>query len=269
MEFQSTSATIKVDGIRQIFATKNSYVHALEDVSFEARDGEFLSIVGPSGCGKSTLVRIISGLLRPTSGEAQVSGKKVTGPQRGVGIVFQSPVLMDWRRVLDNILLPVEVLGLDPTLYRKKAVDLLKLVGLEDFHQAYPDELSGGMAQRAAICRSLIHDPVVLLMDEPFGALDAMTREQMNTELLQIWQKEHKTILFITHSITEALFLSDRVLVMTERPGRIMKTLEVPLPRPRTLEMLADPDLVKLALQVRQWLGADPDRILKAGSGIE
>jgi NitT/TauT family transport system ATP-binding protein len=250
-----TGLAIEVERVRQIYTVGAGYVHALEGVSFEMCDGEFVSVVGPSGCGKSTLLRIILGLLRPTSGEVRIQGRKVTGLQRGVGIVFQSPVLMAWRRVLDNVLLPVEILGLDYKIHQQKAMELLDLVGLQGFEQSYPDELSGGMQQRAAICRALIHDPDVLLMDEPFGALDAITREQMNFELLRIWKEKGKTILFITHSIHEALFLSDRVVVMTARPGGVSAFVEVPLPRPRTLEMLAEPGVVCLASKIREWMG--------------
>jgi NitT/TauT family transport system ATP-binding protein len=249
------STAIEADHVRQIFRTDSGYLHALEEVSFDTRPGEFVSVVGASGCGKSTLVRVLSGLLRPTSGEARIQGKQVAGPQRDVGIVFQSPVLMSWRRIIDNVLLPVEILGLERSEYRRKALDLLELVGLKGFESNYPDQLSGGMQQRVAICRALIHDPAVLLMDEPFGALDAITREQMNFELLRIWQEKRKTILFITHSIGEALFLSDRVIVMTARPGRIAEIVEVALPRPRTLEMLAQPEIVKLASHIRTRMG--------------
>lgn len=249
--------------MRHIFRTDRGYLHALEEVSVEAREREFVTVVGPSGCGKSTLVRIVAGLLRPISGVARIRGRPVTGPQPGVGIVFQHPALMEWRRVLDNVLLPTEVLGLRGP-YTEKALELLDLVGLKGFAGSYPEELSGGMQQRVAICRALIHDPVVLLMDEPFGALDALTREQMNFELLRIWQERGKTVLFITHSISEALFLSDRIFVMTSRPGRITRIVTVPLPRPRTLEMLGERDVVQLSTEIRQSLGG---AMLREGEG--
>jgi len=238
------------DKIEHIYASDNAYVHALKDVSFEAANGEFVSIVGPSGCGKSTLIRILSGLMRPVAGCLSVQGNAVNGPHSSVGIVFQVPALMAWRTVIENVLLPIDVLRLRGD-YRSRAMELLQLVGLGDFADAYPDELSGGMQQRVAMCRALGYDPPVLLMDEPFGALDALTREQMNIELLRVWRARAKTILFVTHSIPEALFLSDRILVMSRRPGRIVGDYRVELARPRPIDILTDPEMARLASEIR------------------
>jgi NitT/TauT family transport system ATP-binding protein len=210
--------------------------HALERIDLAVRDGEFLAIVGPSGCGKSTLLRIVAGLLLATSGEIRVDGRVVSGPQTNLGIVFQSPVLLDWRSALDNVLVQVELRGLDPRAFRERAIRLLQQVGLGDFIDRLPHELSGGMRQRVAIARALIHDAPLLLMDEPFGALDALTREQMRLDLEALWLATRKTVVFITHSIDEAVLLADRVVVMSPRPGRIEQVIEPALPRPRGLE---------------------------------
>src|SRR5207244_4536508 len=194
-------------------------------------------------CGKSTLLRVLAGLLPPTRGEARLRGTPIAGPRRDIGVVFQAPVLFPWRTVLDNVLLPVDVQGLPRDRHRRAALDLLALVGLEGFEQRYPWELSGGMQQRVSIIRALIHDPAMLLMDEPFGALDAMTRELMNLALQRIWLERKKTVLFITHSIPEAVFLADRVLVMTTRPGRLLDDVRVKLPRPRPVDVMDPPVL--------------------------
>ena len=238
--------------VRHVYVTDAAYVHALEGVTLDARPGEFVAVVGPSGCGKSTLVRILCGVLAPTEGDVRVDGRRVRGPQPGVGIVFQVPALMAWRRVIDNVLLPVEVLGLGRHRHRDKALALLELVGLRDFIDAYPDELSGGMQQRVAICRALVHRPDILLMDEPFGALDALTREQMNFDLLHLREEMRTCVLFITHSIPEAVFLSDRVLVMSPRPGRIVETIDVDLPRPRTLAVVESPEFGVYTRRIRE-----------------
>jgi len=214
-------------------------IEAIADISLEISEGEFITIVGPSGCGKSTLLKILGGLLRKSRGEVLVRGEPVDGPRRDIGMVFQNSVLLPWRTVFKNVMLPVEVLGLEPRQYITRARELLEMVGLSEFHDKYPRELSGGMQQRVSIARALIHDPSVLLMDEPFGALDAMTREHMNLELQRIWTESRKTILFITHSIPEAVFLGDRVVVLSERPAQVVEILEVKLPRPRDLDMLA------------------------------
>jgi len=216
---------------------------ALEKVSFGVDPGEFLAIVGPSGCGKSTLLRIIAGLRTATEGAVRLEAAKVVSPIRA-GIVFQTPSLLPWRSTVDNVLLAADLAGLPTRRYRDRAMELLELVGLEKFAHQFPSALSGGMQQRVALCRALIHDPNLLLMDEPFGALDAMTRDEMNFELLRIWSAtgETKTILFVTHSIGEAVFLADRVLVMSPRPGRVEEILTSVLARPRTLEMRGSAD---------------------------
>ena len=232
---------IELAGVSKTYSATDGLVHALEGVSLDVSAGEFLSVLGPSGCGKSTLLLMIAGLLAPSAGEIRVAGRPVTRPQTDVGIVFQNPVLLDWRTVLRNVLLQVEARALDLAEHRVKARDLLLAVGLEGFEDKYPFELSGGMRQRTAICRALIHDPPLLLMDEPFGALDALTREQMRLDIERLWLERRKTVVFITHSIPEAVLLSDRVVVMSPRPGRIDGILDIDLPRPRRLEVQESP----------------------------
>jgi NitT/TauT family transport system ATP-binding protein len=231
-------------------------VVALEDIDFEVADGEFVAIVGPSGCGKSTLLKILTGLLTASGGKAVLRGSPITGPRRDIGVVFQSPVLFPWRSVLDNVLLPADVQRLGREQHTQIALDLLSLVGLGGFEHRYPWELSGGMQQRVSIVRALIHDPAMLLMDEPFGALDAMTREQMNIELQRIWLERRKTVVFITHSIPEAVFLADRVLVMTPRPGRIAETITVNIPRPRSLDVMNTPEVGSSVQRIRAHFNA-------------
>ncbi|HVY15123.1 MAG TPA: ABC transporter ATP-binding protein [Rhodopila sp.] len=231
-------------------------VVALSEIEFSIREGELVVVVGPSGCGKSTLLRILAGLLPQSEGEASLHGTPITGPRRDIGVVFQSPVLFPWRTVLGNALLPVDVQRLGRDKLRATAMDLLRLVGLDGFEHRYPWQLSGGMQQRVALVRALIHDPALLLMDEPFGALDAMTREQMNQELQRIWMERRKTVLFITHSIGEAVFLADRVLVMTPRPGRIADELVIDLPRPRGLEVMNTPEFGAYVKRIRTGLNA-------------
>ena len=226
-------------------------VDALEDVSFDVAEGEFLSVVGPSGCGKSTLLRILAGLLEPTDGEVRLRGTPITGPRRDVGVVFQEANLLPWRTVFENTMLPAEIQGLDRARSAQRARELIHLVGLAGFEDKYPMELSGGMQQRNSITRALVHDPAILLMDEPFGALDAMTREQMNLELLRIWSEQRKTVFFITHSIPEAVFLGDRVVVMTPRPGRIAEVLDVDLPRPRSLDAMGAARFGEMVTHIR------------------
>ncbi|HEY7678312.1 MAG TPA: ABC transporter ATP-binding protein [Candidatus Methylomirabilis sp.] len=232
-------------------AATGDVVRALHDITFDVSEGEFVTVVGPSGCGKTTLLMILGGLLSKTKGEVQLSGTPVNGPRRDIGIVFQSSVLLPWRTVLQNTLLTAEILALDPRSARARAMALLDLVGLHGFEDKYPKELSGGMQQRAAITRALLHDPAILLMDEPFGALDAMTREQMNLELQRIWRESGKTILLITHSIPEAVFLGDRVLVMTPRPGKLAETIQVGIPRPRSLDVMATPRFGEITHEIR------------------
>jgi NitT/TauT family transport system ATP-binding protein len=219
-------------------------------------EGELVTLVGRSGCGKSTLLRIVAGLVAPSSGRVTVAGREVRGPSRDVALAFQRPALLPWRNVLENVLLPVEVLGLDRRAYRKRAEELLGLVGLAGFEERRPHELSGGMQQRAALCRSLVYDPSVLLMDEPFAALDALTREELSLELQRIFAEHGKTIVFVTHSISEAVLLADRVVVMTPRPGRIAEIVPVAAPRPRSLGMSGQAALAEPAARVHDLLFA-------------
>jgi NitT/TauT family transport system ATP-binding protein len=242
---------ITIHGLSKQYSSRGGAVTALDRISFSVAEGEFVAVVGPSGCGKSTLLKILAGLLPTSSGDAHLRGTPIAGPRRDIGVVFQSPVLFPWRSVLDNVLLPVDVQGLGRNRYQKVAMDLLGLVGLSGFEHRYPWELSGGMQQRVAITRALVHDPAMLLMDEPFGALDAMTREFMNLELQRIWLEKRKTVLFITHSIPEAVFLGDRVLVMTPRPGRILDDVAVDLRRPRGLEMMNTPEFGQYTRAIR------------------
>jgi NitT/TauT family transport system ATP-binding protein len=242
---------IQARGVRKTYRTQDGEVETLKPLDFDIRAGEFVSVVGPSGCGKSTLMKMVAGLLPSSGGELSLSGKPVRGPQTNVGIVFQSALLLPWRRVIDNILLQAEIRGLPMAQARERAQQLVDMAGLSGFEKKYPWQLSGGMQQRVAILRALLHDPPVLLMDEPFGALDAMTREKMNLELQRIWMAAGKTVLLITHSIPEAIFLSDRVFVMTERPGRIDAVYDIELPRPRTLDMMGGDQFAALARRLR------------------
>ena len=252
-----TAPLIVVSNLEKTYATRGrAQVHALAGISVEVGAGEFITIVGQSGCGKTTLLKILAGLLPRSAGSVTLRGRLVDGPSRDIGIVFQDPVLLPWRTVFDNVMLPVEVLGLDRKSSGSRAMDLLGLVGLEGFEDKYPHELSGGMRQRVAIARALVHDPSLLLMDEPFGALDAMTREFMNLELLRIWEESGKTIVFITHSIPEAAFLADRVVVMSARPGRIQEIVDVRLPRPRDLDMMASDEFGVYTRRIRHLFDA-------------
>jgi NitT/TauT family transport system ATP-binding protein len=248
---------IVLDGVGMTYRADSGPVEALRDIAFTVERGELVALVGPSGCGKSTLLRIVAGLRAATAGRVVVDGRPVTGPVAAVGMVFQAPVLLKWRRIVDNVLLPAELAGLSPSDYRERAGDLLRLVGLGEFGDKLPRELSGGMQQRASLCRALLLDPPLLLMDEPFGALDAMTRDELNLELLRVWGEgsdQRKTILFVTHSIAEAVFLADRVVVMTPRPGRVASVVPVPLPRPRTAATRASADFGALALRIHDVL---------------
>ena len=247
---------IAIKELSKLYPTRDGSVHALEQISFSVSEGEFVAVIGPSGCGKSTLLKVLAGILRPSKGEARLRGTPITGPRRDIGVVFQSPVLLPWRSVLDNVLLPIDVQRLGRDRHLKLAMDLLSLVGLEGFERRYPWELSGGMQQRVAITRALIHDPAMLLMDEPFGALDAMTREQMNLELQRVWLERKKTVLFITHSIAEAVFLADRVLVLTPRPGRLMEDVQVKIPRSRALETMNFPEFGAYVHSIRARFNA-------------
>ena len=248
---------IRLDGVEKTYRTRRGdVVRAVEDVTLHVAENEFVTLVGPSGCGKSTLLRLVAGLTPATRGAVRVRDTVVREPFPDVGFVFQQPVLLPWRSVLDNVLFSVEMLGQPPRQYRKQAADLLELTGLGGFETKYPRELSGGMQQRVAICRALLPDPSLLLMDEPFGALDAMTREEMSLELLRVWEERRKTILFVTHSIPEAILLADRVVVMTARPGRIARVLTIDLPRPRTMELEFDPRFKAASDEVRRLIFA-------------
>lgn len=226
---------VEIDNVGVIYASSRGRVEALRDVRLDIRSGEFISILGPSGCGKSTLLKLLAGLERPTSGQVRIDGKLLSGPPDGLGVVLQRDVLLDWRTVLDNVLLIAEFQKRDVNALRPEALRILERFGLAEYADRHPWELSGGMRQRAAICRALLTDPSLLLMDEPFGALDAMTRDDLNLELARLWQETRKTVVFITHSIAEAVFLSDRIAVMSRNPGRIVEIVEVDLPRPRSL----------------------------------
>ena len=250
MQCAAARPYIEVRSVSQVFRRGGAATHALDRIDLTVMVGEFVAIVGPSGCGKSTLLRIIAGLLRHTGGSVLLDGKEVSAAQTALGIVFQSPVLLEWRNVLDNVLLQLELRDLDPKAYLPRAHELLAKVGLAEFHDRRPRELSGGMRQRAAIVRALIHDPPLLLMDEPFGALDALTREQMRIDLEDLWMQTGKTVLFITHSIDEAVLLADRVIVMSPRPGRIERTIDIPLARPRGLAARREPEFVRITEEI-------------------
>lgn len=244
---------LSIRNLRKVYVTRDGELEALGSVSFDVHKREFVSIVGPSGCGKTTLLKIIAGLLEKTEGEIVVNQSSFDRT-REVGFVFQKPLLLHWRKIIDNVLLPIEILKLDRKKYMDRAHDLLKLVGLDGFEQRYPNELSGGMQQRVSIARALIHDPKLILMDEPFGALDAITREKMNLELLRIWSEAQKTILFITHEINEAVFLSDRVIVLSARPSRMVGSYDIELERPRSLQQKATAEFGKYTVDIYQNL---------------
>jgi NitT/TauT family transport system ATP-binding protein len=243
---------ITVDALSKIYRTAQGVpVQALAEANFTVAQGEFITVVGPSGCGKTTLMNILAGLVPPTSGRVTLNGTPIDGPRRDIGVVFQAPTLLPWRTILQNVMIPAAVQRLDPAAARDRALALIRSVGLAGFEDRYPKELSGGMQQRAGICRALVHDPGLLLMDEPFGALDAMTREYMNLELLRIWHERQKTVVLITHGISEAVILADRIVVMTPRPGQIAEIITVNLPRPRTLDMLQTPEAGALIARIR------------------
>jgi NitT/TauT family transport system ATP-binding protein len=248
---------ITISSLTKEFASKSGEsVVALAAIDLEIGVGEFLSVVGPSGCGKTTLLRILGGLERASGGGIRIGTRSVAGPRDDVAIVFQQPTLLPWYTVLDNVLLPAKLKGDDARASRERADQLLELVGLADFQRKYPFELSGGMQQRVAICRALIRDPKILLMDEPFGALDAMKRETMNVELMRWWSREPKTVVFITHSISEAVLLGDRVVVMSPRPGRISHILDIDIARPRDLATMGAARFGELCGEVRSIFGA-------------
>jgi NitT/TauT family transport system ATP-binding protein len=242
---------IGANNVEKRFISKRANFLALENISLDVAAGEFVSILGPSGCGKSTLLKCIGGLTNVTSGEIRIDGQPVTAPRADAGFVFQRDVLLDWRTVLDNILLPAEFARLNREKYILRAEELLQTLGLEGQGSRFPWELSGGMRQRVAICRGLLLDPALILMDEPFGALDAITRDELNLELSRLWATFNKTVLFITHSISEAVFLSTKVVVMDKNPGRIVETIDIDLPRERTLEVRESPEFIQYTRHLR------------------
>ena len=254
---------ISVNEISAIYPSDNGGLHALAEISFDIYPQEFVCVLGPSGGGKSTLLRILAGLLPASEGYEVYHGEKLLGPQRDVGFIFQKANLMPWRTVLENIILPLEIAGIAKKKALSSAQEMVELVGLCGFENSLPRELSGGMAQRVAIARALVHDPDLLLLDEPFGALDALTRERMGDELLRIWQAKQKTVVMVTHSISEALFLADRVLVLSDRPGKLRLELKVDLPRPRKENMRYTETFGSLSRQLRMMIGeGEGDRIL-------
>jgi NitT/TauT family transport system ATP-binding protein len=259
----ATDPKISFSDVHKIYGTgpTEESVVALEGIDLDIESGEFVSVVGPSGCGKSTLLHLAAGILEPTKGSVEVDGRVVGSDEHDrseVGLVFQQPVALQWRTVRENVLLPVQILKKNGALsesmdyYRERADELLSLVGLDGFEDAYPNELSGGMQQRVTITQALIYDPSVLLMDEPFGSLDAMTKDELDLELLRIWDETEKTVLFITHDLNEAVFLSDQVIVLSPRPGRIVDTIKIDLPRPRTDETRGSDRFVELSTQVHR-----------------
>jgi NitT/TauT family transport system ATP-binding protein len=245
------------------YQTSRGPLEALGPLSLEVEDGEFIAVLGPSGCGKSTLLKLLSGLLAPTSGESILNGAVIDRPRRDVGIVFQKPTLLPWKTVRENVLVPLRVLGTQTAATERAADELIAMVGLEAFAQYYPHELSGGMQQRVGIARGLVHDPALLLMDEPFAALDALTREQMTLELQSISNTAKKSVVFITHSIAEAAFLADRIIVLSTRPGRIVEVVNVPLSRPRDLASMVSPAFIETCDHLRR-LFAPPEALARA-----
>jgi NitT/TauT family transport system ATP-binding protein len=249
---------IHLAGVRKVYRTRSADFLAVSEATFDVEDGELVALVGPSGCGKTTLLKILAGLHSYESGEVRIgSASQPFDPARDIGMVFQQPLLLKWRRILDNVLLPAEILGLPLAESRERARELLALVGLRGSEEKFPYELSGGMQQRAAIARALIHDPKLILMDEPFGALDALTREKMNLELLRIWEEAKKTIVFVTHGITEAVFLGTRVIVLTAGPARMADNFQVDLPHPRTLDMKTSETFGEYTRRVYRLLGME------------
>ena len=247
--------SIRVERLCKVYrSTDGTEVNALSEVSFTVGREEFVSIVGQSGCGKSTLLKILAGLVSKTSGTVFIEGQELDGPRSDIGIMFQKPLLLEWRRVLENVLLPVEIYRLDRKEYEEKARKLLGTAGLADFLRKYPFELSGGMQQRVALCRALVAEPSLLLMDEPFGALDTLTRQKMGFELLRLWEEWKSTVLFVTHDVDEAVMLSDRVLVMSSRPGRILDVFTVDLPRPRQIFAKDTAEFIRISSRIRRCL---------------
>ena len=249
---------IHLAGVKKVYRTRGAEFLAVSEATFDVDAGELVSLVGPSGCGKTTLLKILAGLHSHEAGDVRIgTPAQPFDPSRDIGMVFQQPLLLKWRRIIDNVLLPAEILGLPMAASRARARDLLTLVGLKGAEDKYPYELSGGMQQRAAIARALIHDPKLILMDEPFGALDALTREKMNLELLHIWQEAKKTILFVTHGISEAVFLGTRVVVLTAGPARMADNFRVDLPHPRTLDIKTGEKFGEYSRRIYRLLGME------------
>lgn len=242
-------------GVSQAYHTSDGVIEALSSVDLQIEDGEFVSLVGPSGCGKSTLLNVLAALLRPTSGTVRYRGEAHTKPRPEFGVMFQAPILLPWRTLEANVRLPGEILGVPDDVLSARVQEVLAMTGLEEFRTKYPWELSGGMAQRGSLCRLLASNPEVMLLDEPFGALDEFTRESLNNELLRIWSQTGTTALFVTHNIGEAVYMSDRVVVMTPRPGKVAAVLPVPLPRPRHASMLRDSAYLDMVFEIRTMLG--------------
>ena len=254
MSTTTDAVVLSAQDVSKEYRSGSGSVTALSGVDLDVREGEFLSLLGPSGCGKSTALNIMGGLLQPTTGSVRLDGQVMAGPARDIGMMFQKAVMFPWRTTLENVLLPVEVFGWSKKQYVGKARELLGMVGIEEFADSYPWQLSGGMQQRAALCRVLVHDPKVLLLDEPFGALDEFTRETMNMELLRLQALTRKTAVLVTHNISEAVFMSDRIAVMTARPGRLVGVLDIPFERPRTPELMRSPEFADKVFEARSML---------------
>lgn len=254
MTLTGTAPLVRAEGVTKRFGSGPKQMVALSGLDLDVHEGEFLSLLGPSGCGKSTALNIMGGLLSASEGTVTLGGRQVTEPSREVGMMFQQAVMFPWRTTLDNVLLPVEIFGERKKDYIPKAQELLEMVGISEFRDSYPWQLSGGMQQRAALCRVLLHEPKLLLLDEPFGALDEFTREAMNQELLRLQAYSSSTAVLVTHNITEAVFMSDRIAVMSARPGRLVDIIEVPFDRPRTPDLQTTSDFVKLVAQARRML---------------
>ncbi|UJP10104.1 ABC transporter ATP-binding protein [Microbacterium sp. KUDC0406] len=252
-----TRTALEINDVAITFASKRRQVSALEGVDLTVEEGEFITIAGPSGCGKSTLLKAVAGLTLPSAGSIRLNGEDVTGPRQDIGFVFQRAALLEWRNVRGNILLQAEMRGMDSKKANARADELIEMTGLTGFEKAMPFELSGGMQQRVSLCRALLHEPRVLLMDEPFGALDALTREKMNVELNRIWARTGTTVLLVTHSVAEAVYLASRVIVMSPRPGRILEEHRVDLPAERGYaEVLETPEFHRISSRVRELLGS-------------
>ncbi|MEN9418091.1 MAG: hypothetical protein RI988_1711 [Pseudomonadota bacterium] len=251
-----TAPRLSIDNLTVTYASARGPLTALRDLSLDVANGEFVAVLGPSGCGKSTLLNIASGLLAPSKGRVAIRGEAVSAPRRDVGIVFQQPTLLPWKTVLQNVLVPMQAMGQPVAAHMARARELIRLVRLEGFENHYPHELSGGMQQRVGIARGFMHDPQLLLMDEPFAALDAMTREHMTDELQAMWMQSGKSVLFITHSIPEAVYLADRVVVLSARPGTVVDVVHVPLARPRRLDTLGSPEFNDICSRLRAFFRA-------------